>query len=152
IPCYDVVRQGDLVRVGQKLAVPRRTSPATAPASVVVIGAGAAGAAAVEMLRREGFAGSITLIGAEETVPVDPPNLSKDYLAGTAPEEWMPLRSREFSAELGVELLLGTLVASVDTAQRKVLLADGKALPYGALLLATGAEPIRVPVPGADLP
>nr|NIU19062.1 FAD-dependent oxidoreductase [Actinomycetota bacterium]NIU66112.1 FAD-dependent oxidoreductase [Actinomycetota bacterium] len=74
----------------------------------MVVGAGAAGAAAVETLRAEGYEGPITLIGAEEDTPTDRPNLSKDYLAGNAPEEWMPLRGEGFYADQGVDLRLGT--------------------------------------------
>ena len=116
-----------------------------------MLGAGAAGAAAVEALRREGYGGPITLIGAEPPGPVDRPNLSKDYLAGTAPEDWIPLRPTSFYDELGVTLLIGTPATALDTARRQLTLADGRTLDYGALLLATGAEPVRLSVPGADL-
>src|SRR2546430_1935484 len=70
--------------------------PKSSATSVVIVGAGAAGGAAAEMLRREGYDGSVTLIGADEFLPYDRPNLSKDYLAGTASEEWIPLRSVDF--------------------------------------------------------
>lgn len=123
-----------------------------APASVVVIGAGAAGGAAVETLRNEGYGGPITLIGAEPDVPIDRPNLSKDYLAGDAPEEWMPLRGEGFYADQSIDLRLNTLVTAIDRSNRTVELEDGSLVPYGALLLAPGAAPIRLPTPGADLP
>jgi 3-phenylpropionate/trans-cinnamate dioxygenase ferredoxin reductase subunit len=112
---------------------------------VVIGGAGAAGNAAAEMLRREGYAGQSTVIGADPSGPYDRPNLSKDYLAGSAPEEWIPLRPPEFYAEHGIDLLLGRRVVTVDTAARRVSLDDGRAVGYGALLLATGADPVRLP-------
>ncbi|HEY3427078.1 MAG TPA: FAD-dependent oxidoreductase, partial [Acidimicrobiia bacterium] len=113
-------------------------------------GSGAAGAAAAEALRRYGYPGLISLIDLE--APVDRPNLSKDYLAGTAPEEWMPLRSPQFYEESGIQLITGETVAAIDRTSKTVRLDDGRQLPYGALLLATGAEPRRLPVSGADLP
>jgi NAD(P)H-nitrite reductase large subunit len=104
------------------------------------------------MLRREGFAGEVALVGAEPPGPVDRPNLSKDYLAGTAPEEWIPLRGPEFYAEQRIELLLGDEALRVDLTTRRVTLASGRALGYGALVLATGAEPRRLSIPGGDRP
>lgn len=116
-----------------------------APSSVIIVGAGAAGDAAADMLRREGYDGPITLVGADESAPYDRPNLSKDYLAGTASEEWIPLRESSFYEEHGIELLLATSVKSVDVAGRRVVLSDGSEREYGALLLATGATPMRLP-------
>ena len=83
---------------------------------------------------------------------MDRPNLSKDYLAGSAPEDWLPLRSDDFYAEAKIELRLKTEVASIDIRDRKVILAGGEAVPYDRLLLATGAEPVRLPIPGLDQP
>jgi NADPH-dependent 2,4-dienoyl-CoA reductase/sulfur reductase-like enzyme len=103
------------------------------------------------MLRREGYDGPVTLIGAEEGTPVDRPNLSKDYLAGTAPEEWVRLRDEGFYRDARIERVSAP-VTGVDPQKKAVTLADGKTLPYGVLLLATGATPIRLPLPGADLP
>ncbi len=149
--CYSVVREGDTVRVtGKRTAAPPRK--AEGPARVVIIGAGAAGHFAAETLRREGHAGSIQLIGADEAGPCDRPNLSKDYLAGTAPEEWIPLRGADFYQEQRIDLRTGTRATSLEVASRQVLLSDGSRLPYDALLLATGADPIRLTLPGADLP
>jgi NADPH-dependent 2,4-dienoyl-CoA reductase/sulfur reductase-like enzyme/nitrite reductase/ring-hydroxylating ferredoxin subunit len=157
IACYEVERQGDLVRVGAKRAASAgadagHPKPATSASTtaVVIVGAGAAGHAAAEMLRRQGHTGSITMISADADPPYDRPNLSKDYLAGTAPEEWIPLRPREFYAEHHIDLQLGVSVTAIDTKRRQIGLSDGRSMAWEALLLATGAEPVRLPVPGAD--
>lgn len=153
IPAYDIVRRGTRVCVGARREVPRRALDAAAtPKSVVVVGAGAAGAAAVEALRREGYRGPVTFVGNEQPGPVDRPNLSKDYLAGTAPDEWIPLRTPDVYEGLEVELLVGEGAERVDTGAQRVLLKGGRTLEYGALLLATGARPRRLTIPGADRP
>src|SRR5262245_17616670 len=131
----------------------RRPTPASAkPERVVIVGGGAAGFAAAEMLRRQHYQGSIVMLSGEGAPPVDRPNLSKDYLAGTAPDEWVPLRPDEFYAQQGIELRLATEVGSIDANSREVVLADGSTLPYDRLLLATGAEPVRLSVPGGSQP
>ena len=89
----------------------------------MIVGAGAAGAVAAETLRRSGYTNSITLIGQEP--PVDRPNLSKDYLAGTAPEEWMPLRSPDYYKKYDIELLVDRRVVRIDPGERKIELDDG---------------------------
>src|SRR5690606_13436396 len=121
------------------------------PDSVVIVGAGAAGSAAAEMLRREGYGGRITLVDPDESAPYDRPNLSKDYLAGNAPEEWIPLRPAGFHEQHGIERLHAT-VESIDGDARIVQLEGGERLSFGALLLATGSVPVRLRVPGAELP
>jgi NADPH-dependent 2,4-dienoyl-CoA reductase/sulfur reductase-like enzyme/nitrite reductase/ring-hydroxylating ferredoxin subunit len=121
------------------------------PESVVIIGGGPAGNMAAETLRDEGYAGPITMLSADADLPADRPNLSKDYLAGRASEEWALLRPADFYPEKGIDLRLNTRVARIETGQRAVELADGSRLTYGALLLATGAEPVRLDVPGATL-
>ncbi len=161
VPCWEVEQRADrLVVLRKKDAfsdrpggnAPVGTPGSGLPSRVVIVGAGAAGAAAAEMLRREGFDGSVRLIGEDADGPVDRPNLSKDYLAGTAPEEWIPLRPRDFYAAHRIDLLLGVRVTRLDPSSRMVFLSDGGSLSYDALLLATGAEPVRLPIPGADLP
>jgi NADPH-dependent 2,4-dienoyl-CoA reductase/sulfur reductase-like enzyme/nitrite reductase/ring-hydroxylating ferredoxin subunit len=127
-------------------------SGAGASERIVIVGGGAAGFAAAEMLRREGYAGPLTIVSADPDPPYDRPNLSKDYLAGTAPEEWIPLKSPKFYATAGIELKLDTVATVLDLAGRRLLLANGDPLPYTKLLIATGAEPVRLRVPGADLP
>jgi len=150
--CWKVEKRGDHFFVTGKIDKKPVRKPKSAPASVVIIGAGAAGNAAAEMLRREGYDGPITLIGADEFLPYDRPNLSKDYLAGTAPEEWIALRSADFYHEQKIDTLTNTSVTAVDPTAKQVTLSDGRSLGYGALLLATGAEPVRLSIPGNDLP
>jgi apoptosis-inducing factor 3 len=151
LTCYAVERSGNTVRVTGKRQVPG-PAPAVGPSQVVIIGAGAAGHSAAETLRREGYQGPVTVIGADESAPYDRPNLSKDYLAGNAPEEWIPLRDRDFYAEQKIELRTGVRATAIDVAARAVVLSDGTRVRYEALLLATGAEPVRLTIPGGGLP
>jgi NADPH-dependent 2,4-dienoyl-CoA reductase/sulfur reductase-like enzyme/nitrite reductase/ring-hydroxylating ferredoxin subunit len=152
IACFDVTtRDSKIYVLGKRDAATVRLADA-GPTSVVIIGAGAAGNACAEALRRERYAGPIALIGAEATVPVDRPNLSKDYLAGNAPEEWIPLRGEDFYREHEVELLTGTRVTAIDVARKHVELDGAPSRPYGALVLATGATPVKPPIPGMDAP
>jgi NADPH-dependent 2,4-dienoyl-CoA reductase/sulfur reductase-like enzyme/nitrite reductase/ring-hydroxylating ferredoxin subunit len=144
-------RDGRFFVTGKVDSKPKR-KPIVSPSSVVIIGAGAAGGAAAEMLRREGYSGAVTLIGADEFLPYDRPNLSKDYLAGSAPEEWIPLRSAGFYREHEILTLIGTEAQAIDTIRKQLMLAGGRSLSYGALLLATGAEPVRPSIPGNNLP
>jgi len=158
VACWGVERREQKVVVTEKTerdplapTYPARTGRATHPGNVVIVGAGAAGSAAAEMLRRCGYAGRIAMIDADVDAPYDRPNLSKDYLAGNAPEEWIPLRPEGFYAEHGVELVRAraTRLAAAD---HLVQLEGLDPLPYDALLLALGAEPTRLPLPGAELP
>jgi apoptosis-inducing factor 3 len=130
----------------------KRQPRARAAKGMVIIGGGAAGYAAADMLRREGYGGQVTIISADDAPPYDRPNLSKDYLAGTAPEDWIPLRPKEFYAEADIDLRLGTTATAIDIAARRVVLDHGEAVGFDKLLLATGAEPIRLQLPGAELP
>jgi apoptosis-inducing factor 3 len=149
--CYALEQQDGRVRVlGKKASA--TPAKAAGPSSVVIVGTGAAGHAAAEALRREGYTGPVVLLGADESPPYDRPNLSKDYLAGNAPEDWIPLRSREDYVQAGITLRTGVRATALDTASHTLTLSDGEKLPYGALLLATGAEPVRLDIPGGDLP
>ncbi len=154
IAVWKVEREGERIFVRQKRAQPkpRVKGAVDAPGRIVIVGGGAAGFAAAEMLRRQDYRGSIVMLSNEAAAPVDRPNLSKDYLAGSAPEEWLPLRPEEFYAQAGIDLRLGTEVAAIDTKAREVVLAGGEAIPYDRLLLATGAEPVRLPISGVDQP
>lgn len=148
VSCWKVERSNGRIRVAGRCDEPVVPAPPDgAPASIVIIGAGAAGNAAAEELRLQGYAGRITMIGMEADVPYDRPNLSKDYLAGNAPEEWIPLRTPAFYAEKNITLRLGETVERIDPAARQVRFAGGKSLGYDRLLLATGAEPVQLKVP-----
>jgi NADPH-dependent 2,4-dienoyl-CoA reductase/sulfur reductase-like enzyme/nitrite reductase/ring-hydroxylating ferredoxin subunit len=152
LPCFDVARAGGRIRVGARKPEPVPSSPPASPRAIVIVGAGAAGDSAAATLRREGYAGEIRVFGADGAPPVDRPNLSKDYLAGTAPEEWLPLRGASFFEEQRIELALGTRVARLDVARRRLELEGGRDVAWDALLLATGADPVRLDVPGAGAP
>ena len=119
---------------------------------VVIVGGGAAGFAVAEMLRREGFAGSVALLSSDDAAPYDRPNCSKDYLAGNAPEDWIPLKPAEFYREHAIDVALGTNVTGIDVKARQVAVAGGRNLAFDKLVLATGAEPIRLDIPGAGEP
>jgi NADPH-dependent 2,4-dienoyl-CoA reductase/sulfur reductase-like enzyme len=101
------------------------------------------------MLRREGYDGPLTIVSADDSPPVDRPNLSKDYLAGTAQEDWVPMRSPDYYREHRIDLLLNSRVSSIDTKRKQILLENGKVMQFGALLLATGADPVHLPITGA---
>src|SRR5262249_31726018 len=98
---------------------------AASPEKIVVIGGGAAGFAAAEMLRREQYRGSIVMLSSDEASPVDRPNLSKDYLAGNAPEEWVPLRPESFYSDNGIDLRLKANITAIDQHLREVTLGEG---------------------------
>jgi len=146
------VEEGRVRITGRLPAAARSARPARSPGSVVIVGAGAAGAVAAETLRDEGFEGRVTLLDSEPDGPVDRPNLSKDYLAGTAPEEWVSLRPVEFYREREIELRVATRVERIDTAGNRLTLAGGETIAFDALLLATGATAIELALPGAELP
>ena len=138
------------VRAKNEKQKPPQNPRTSAPERVVIVGAGAAGFAAAEMLRRRDFAGSIVMLSSDASAPVDRPNLSKDYLAGIAPEEWVPLRADDFYAEAKIDLRLKTDVVSIDVSAKNVVVTGGANVPYDRLLLATGAEPVRLPISGTQ--
>ncbi len=156
--CWRIDKRDGKVFVREKITLAPRTSSAAArgadgkPEQIVIVGGGAAGFAAAEMLRREGFAGALTLLSADADAPYDRPNCSKDYLAGNAPEDWMPLRAAEFYQQQAIDLWLNTEVTAIDASRRQVTLASGEAVSFDKLLLATGAEPVRLDIPGAREP
>src|SRR5829696_9138326 len=133
VACFRVEREGDRIAVREKIeAAPQRE--ASGPDPVVIVGAGGAGNAAAEELRRQGYGGRIVMIGLEAEVPYDRPNLSKDYLAGNAPEEWIPLRPPGFHEEHRIEIVRGHAVR-IDVQARRLEVVGREALPYDALLL-----------------
>jgi len=154
IAVWNVEHKDDRIVVREKRAQPKPDvkGPVVTPGQIVIVGGGAAGFAAAEMLRRQDYSGSIIMLSNEAAAPVDRPNLSKDYLAGSAPEDWLPLRPDEFYTDAKIDLRLKTEAASIDTKARTIVLSSGETVPYDRLLLATGAEPIRLPIPGADQP
>ena len=129
----------------------RAIASAKASSNVIIVGGGAAGNAAAEMLRREGHSGAITMISADSAVPYDRPTLSKDFLNGSASEKLVPLRSMAFYRKHEIELMLNTQVAAIEPRGKSVQLADGSHRKFDALLLATGAEPVKLGITGADL-
>jgi NADPH-dependent 2,4-dienoyl-CoA reductase/sulfur reductase-like enzyme/nitrite reductase/ring-hydroxylating ferredoxin subunit len=150
LTCWQVEQRGGKVYVTGKAAKPgpgaRSTQRAgSRPDSVVIVGAGAAGECAAETLRREGYEGRLTLYDPDPDAPYDRPNLSKDYLAGTASEDWIPLHPPEFYRDRGIDIVHDRRVVALETKVRRIRLDDGGTVEFGALLLATGAAPIRLP-------
>jgi apoptosis-inducing factor 3 len=156
LACWRVELRDGMVLVCEKINERDQRSAASGlagqPGRIVIVGGGAAGFAAADMLRREGFTGSLTMLSADDSPPCDRPNLSKDYLAGTASEDWVPLRPAEFYQEHDIDLQLRAEATEIDVRAQKVTLASGRQFSFDKLLIATGAEPVRLPIPGADQP
>ena len=154
LTCWRVERRNDRIFVLEERPSPTPLAKVSAdrPDKIVIVGGGAAGFAAAEMLRRREFRGSIVLLSSDTAAPVDRPNLSKDYLAGSAPEDWLPLRPDNFYADAAIDLRLKTEVARVDAKAHRVETTGGDSIAYDRLLLATGSEPVRLSIPGADRP
>ena len=126
IPCWRVERLDDQIFVREKLMPSAPRLATEAPSSVVIVGGGAAGLAAADMLRREGYEGSLTIVSSDDSPPVDRPNLSKDYLAGTAQEDWVPLRSPDYYGDRKIDLLLRTRVSSLHAKDRRYCLGAAR--------------------------
>ena len=148
IACWDVVVESGRIRVGARRDPAPPADPG-GPRQVVIVGGGAAGVACAKALRAEGHRGAIAIVHAEGSDPVDRPNLSKDILAGSAPEDWAYLSTAGALAEIDVALIGGPATA-LDLGRRTVRTAD-RELAWDALLIATGAEPVRLPLDGARL-
>lgn len=136
-------------------AEPKNPKPKAAgkgPRRILIAGGGAAGFAAAEMLRRHGYDGALSLVSSDADAPYDRPNCSKDFLAGEAPAEWMPLREDGWYKDHDIDLRLKTEIVKLDLGARTAALKAGDDLSYDALVLALGAEPQRPPIPGFDSP
>jgi NADPH-dependent 2,4-dienoyl-CoA reductase/sulfur reductase-like enzyme/nitrite reductase/ring-hydroxylating ferredoxin subunit len=154
LTCWRIEQRSNRIFVHETRNAPLLSgkAPVDAPEKIVIVGGGAAGFAAAEMLRRRAFRGSIVMLSKDAAAPVDRPNLSKDYLAGSASEDWLPLRPDSFYRDADIDLHLNTNVVSIDAKARKVVTAGGSGIAYDRLLLATGAEPVRLSIPGGDQP
>ena len=155
---YAVRVEGERILVNVPEETPDRRTPTMSshdpvadPRQFVIIGAGAAGYAAAQTLRQEGFRGNLVMITREDCAPYDRPNLSKDYLQGHAEQEWMPLRPDEFFSEHGIKLLVNREVTRVDARTKTITFEGGETMDYDALLVATGSAPLRLNIPGSDL-
>jgi 3-phenylpropionate/trans-cinnamate dioxygenase ferredoxin reductase subunit len=144
LPVWQVEKRDGRFFVGAKVQ-PDRSAPVRKPESVVIVGAGAAGVNAAVTLRSEGYTGRIVVISRDTDFPFDKPNLSKDYLAGTAPAEWLPLHPHQYYEDQRIEVRLGETVAGVDTTAKSITTSSGDRISYGALVLATGATPRKLP-------
>jgi NADPH-dependent 2,4-dienoyl-CoA reductase/sulfur reductase-like enzyme/nitrite reductase/ring-hydroxylating ferredoxin subunit len=149
LSCWQFEERGGKIVVGAKQDQPAPKQAGSPSERIVIVGGGAAGFACAEMLRRRGYAGSITMLSNDDTAPVDRPNLSKDYLAGSAPEDWVPLRGDDWYAENKINLKLKTEVTALDAKGKTLTLGDDSKLSFDRLLLATGAEPVKLDLPGA---
>ena len=158
LACWTVERRNNRIYVADKHerdplapARPDRVMAHAQPASVGIIGGGAAGGAAAEMLRREGYQGRIVMFDNDKAAPYDRPNLSKGYLAGDLSPEQVQLRPNGFYGRHGIELVRA-IVRKFDAGTRRVDTEDGTPQQFDMLLLATGAEPLALDIPGHDLP
>ena len=151
IACWKVEHQDGVVYVREKLTPTQEHVQAT-PKSVVIVGSGGAGNAAAELLRQLGHTGNITMLSADASPPYDRPNLSKGGLAGNGAAEVTPPRLAEYYRDQRIDLRMNVRVTGIDVVARQIELADGSRLGYDALLLATGAEPVRLDLPGVGLP
>jgi apoptosis-inducing factor 3 len=157
VAAYETVQRAGQVLVTRKRAKPgsvrRGARPETAaPRSVAIVGAGAAGNSAADELRHLGFDGGITLIDRDQDAPYDRPNLSKDYLAGSVQEEQLPLHPSAYYEERRVELVRGRRVTALDPDRKCLTFDDGTTREFGAIVLATGADPVRLAMPGEPGP
>lgn len=143
---------GPAGQVGPAPGTPERVANTRGVRRVVVVGGGAAGFAAVERLRRVGYDGSLTMVSGEPAPPIDRTKLSKAYLSGQAGGGGLPLLPDDWYGAHDVDVRLGTTAESLDLADHSLSLSDGSELGFDALVLATGAEPTRPPLPGFDRP
>lgn len=157
LPQYEVKIDGDNVIVLLPDSLPQVKKPAVTqhdPAAddrtFVILGAGAAGNAAAETLRHDGFSGRVVMVTKEDKMPYDRPDLTKLFLRGDSDADAVTLRDREFYEERNIELVTGKRARGVDTERNRVSFDDGDTMDYDALLLALGGHPRKPDVPGAD--
>ncbi|HEQ71431.1 MAG TPA: hypothetical protein ENN69_02990, partial [Spirochaetia bacterium] len=151
LPVYPTTTEDGAVLVrNEPVTIPPRKKK-RAKETVVILGGGAAGNSAAETLRREGYDGRVVMVSRESDLPYDRPNLSKDFLAGKAKPEWIPLRSHVFYQDREIDLLLNHDVVKVEPEERRVLFRDRGALSYDKLCVATGGIPRRSDIPGNNL-
>ena len=159
-PALDPVDRWRVEVEGDHAFVRRKAEPAKVSGAspdidvskIVIVGGGAAGLACANELRHLGFTGMLTILSADVDPPCDRPNLSKDYLAGSAPEEWLWLRGDDWYSDNEIDLRLSTEVSGIDPTSRTVHCASGEQMPFDRLLIATGAEPNRLDLPHFDGP
>jgi NADPH-dependent 2,4-dienoyl-CoA reductase/sulfur reductase-like enzyme/nitrite reductase/ring-hydroxylating ferredoxin subunit len=158
LPRYEVRVENEnviveLVEETPDRRTPQMTKPDTAADArlFVILGGGAAGYAAAQTLREDGFKGRVLLATREDRSPYDRPNLSKDYLQGHAEPGWMPLRPDEFFNEHGIEVHYGKEATRVDAQAKTVSFKGGEQIAYDALLVATGGVPRALQIAGSEL-
>ena len=152
LPCWNIERRGGQIFVTSRKSLPKPRPASNGVRRIVIVGGGAAGNAAAETLRREGFDGELTVLSADLDLPYDKPNLSKDFLAGNAQEEWIPLRSEDFYREEAIDFKLGTRVVRIDPAAGRLMTSTNETFAFDRCLLATGTVPRRLSVVGSELP
>lgn len=150
VSLWRVEDRGGSIFVGEKIERPGSLPSPEQPETVIIVGAGAAGAAVADTLRREGYDGRVVMVTRESSPPYDKPNLSKDFLAGNAPEEWIPLHPREYYDQRRIDLRLGVTVTRIDPRSRSLSLSTGERIPFDKLVLAMGADVRRLNIPGSD--
>jgi len=148
LPRYTVEIRDGVVHLGEEIAPDAGRGLGGGEERIVIVGGGAAGFAAADLLRREGYRGQVVMLSEDADPPYDRTMLSKAFLQGGKNADALDLAQQDGLE--GVELRLATRVASIDRKAKQVRLADGSALPYAKLLLATGAEPNKPDFPGAD--
>jgi apoptosis-inducing factor 3 len=151
LPSYPVKVEDGEVYVGKAAITPFPKVLEKDDRTFVIVGAGAAGNAAAETLRREGFSGRIVMVTVEGDRPYDRPNLSKDYLAGMGSPEWLPLRSEKFYEMHQIEILFNHRVAKIIPNKRIIVFSYGEEMAYNRLLLATGGVPRNLNIHGTNL-
>ncbi|MFW6312891.1 MAG: FAD-dependent oxidoreductase [Spirochaetota bacterium] len=151
LPTYEVKEEDGGVFLGERTDPQIAMPTGSDDREVLIVGAGAAGAICAETLRKEGFAGRITIVTSDSEGPYDRPMLSKGLLSGDAPAKYLPLRPNSFYESLGITVVTNTEITSVDTAAKEVETSGGERLRGDFIVLATGGVPRTLDIPGAEL-